>query len=72
MKSVDYKLLGPCPACTGSKAGHSLCPLERCEEGELCPHARHIALRMEDGIGKDALNIWEGRRQWMEWDRPRQ
>ena len=44
----------------GGEAGHSLCPLESCEEGELCPHAVHMALRMEDGIGGDALNARAG------------
>ena len=41
-------------ACTGRRAGHSLCPLESCTEGELCPHAVHMALRMEDGVEADA------------------
>ena len=43
-------------ACTGRKAGHSLCPLESCEEGELCPDAVHMALWVEDGMEGDALN----------------
>ena len=43
----------------GRRVGHSLCPLESCEEGELCPHAMHMAMQMGDGIGGDALNAWE-------------
>ena len=40
-------------ACTGRRAEHSLCPLECYTEGELCPHAMHVALRMEDGVETD-------------------
>ena len=50
----------------GRRAGHSLCPLESCEEGELCPHAVHMALRKGDGIGGDALNAQAGCNQPME------
>ena len=31
------------------KAGHALRPLDSCKEGEFCPHAVHLVLRMEDG-----------------------
>ena len=53
-------------ACTGRKAGHSLCPLEICEEGELCSHAMHMALQVEDGIERDAPNTRAGCLQRME------
>ena len=53
-------------ACTGRRAGHSLCPLESCNEGELCPHAVHMALRMEDGVEADAPNVRGGCRRGME------
>ena len=53
-------------ACTGRKEGHYLCPLESCEEGELCPHAMHMALRVKDGLERDALSARAGCRQWME------
>ena len=53
-------------ACTGRRAGHSLCPLESCNEGELCPHAVHMALRMEDGVEADDPNAWGGCRRGME------
>ena len=53
-------------APAGRKAGHFLCPLESCEEGELCPHAVHMAPRVEDGMEKDAPNAQAGRRQRME------
>ena len=43
-------------ACTRRRAGHSLCPLKSCNVGELCPHAVHMALRMEDGVEADAPN----------------
>ena len=59
-------------ARAGRKAGHSLCPLESCEEGELCPHAVHMALRVEDGMERDAPNARAGCRQRMEWRRHRQ
>ena len=54
-------------ASVGRGAEHSLCPLESCEEDELCLHAVHMALRMEDGIEADALNSWGGCCQWMKW-----
>ena len=38
------------------REGHSLRPLGSHEEGELCLHAVHMALRMEDGIEGDVLN----------------
>ena len=53
-------------AHTGRRAGHSLCPLESCEECKLCLHAVHMALRMGDGIGGDALNARGGYHQRME------
>ena len=53
-------------ACTGRKVGHSFCPLESCEEGELCPHAVHMALWVEDGMDRDAPNAWAGCRQRVE------
>ena len=59
-------------ACTRRKAGHSLCPLESCKEGELCPPDVHMALRMEEGMEGDALNARMGCRQRMEWRRHRQ
>ena len=40
--------------CVGRRAGHSLCSLESYEEGELYPHAVHMALQMEYGMGGDA------------------
>ena len=48
------------------RAGHSLCPLGSCKEDELCPHAVHMALRVEDGVERDAPNARVGGRQWME------
>ena len=57
---------------TGKRAGHSLCPLESCNEGELCPHAVHMALRMEDGVEADAPNSRGGCRRGMEWREPAQ
>ena len=42
-------------AHTRRRVGHSLCPLGTCEEGELCPHAVHMALRMEDGREGDVM-----------------
>ena len=54
-------------AHSGRTAGHSLCLLESCEEGELCPHAVHVAQRMEDGIGGDALNVRRECHQRIEW-----
>ena len=59
-------------ARAGRRAGHFLCPLESCKEGELCPHAVHMALRMEDGIRRDALNARRGCRQRMERHEPGQ
>ena len=53
-------------ARTERRAGHSLCPLESYREGEICLHAMHMALRMEDGMKGDALNVQAGCRQWME------
>ena len=53
-------------APTGRKAGHSLCPLESYEEGELCLNAMHMALRVENGMEGDALNAWAGCRQGMD------
>ena len=50
----------------GRIATHSLCPLESCEEGELCLHTVHMALWVEDGMGGDAPNIWAGCHQRME------
>ena len=50
----------------GRRAGQSLCPLESYEEGELCPHAVHMALRVEDGMGEDAPNARVGCHQQME------
>ena len=41
---------------TRRRAGHFLCPLESYEEGQLCLHAVHMVLRVEDGMGRDALN----------------
>ena len=57
-------------ACTGRRAGHSLCPLESCNEGELCPHAVHMALRMEDGVEANAPNSRGGCRRGMEQREP--
>ena len=59
-------------AHTGRRAGHSLCPLESCNEGELCPHAVHMALWMEDGVEADAPNSRGGCRQGMERREPAQ
>ena len=56
----------------GRRVGHDVCALGSCEEGELCPHAVHMELWMEDGREGDALNAWAGCRQWMEQCRPRQ
>ena len=53
-------------AHAGRKAGHSLCPLEICEEGELCLDAMHMALRVEDGMEGDAVNAQAGCCQQME------
>ena len=53
-------------ARAGRRAGHSLCPLGSCKEGELCPHAVHMALRVEDGMKRDAPNTRAGCRQQME------
>ena len=53
-------------ACTGRRAGHSLCPLGNCKEDELCPHAVHMALRVEDGMERDAPNARAACHQWME------
>ena len=44
----------------GGRAGHSLCPLGSCKEDELCPHAVHMALRVEDGMERDAPNARAG------------
>ena len=59
-------------ARTGRRVGHSLCPLESCNEGELCPHAMHMALRMEDGVEADAPNSRGGCRRGMERREPAQ
>ena len=48
------------------RARHSLCPLESCKEGEFCPHAVHMALRVEDGMEGDALNARAGCHQRIE------
>ena len=53
-------------ARTGRRVGHSLCPLESCKDNELCPHAVHMALLVEDGIEVDTSNAREGCHQWME------
>ena len=47
-------------AYVGRRVGHSLCPLESSKEGELCLHAVHMALWIEDGMEGDALNAWAG------------
>ena len=47
------------------ESGALLCRLESCEEGELCLHAVHMALQMEDGMGEDAPNARAGCHQWM-------
>lgn len=47
-------------------------PLESCKEGELCPHAVHMPLPVEDGIEEDTLNAVAGCHQQMEWRRHRQ
>ena len=52
--------------CARGRVGHSLCPLGSCKEDELCPHAMHMALRVEDGMERDALNARAGCRQRME------
>ena len=57
-------------ARTGRRARHSLCPLESCNEGELCLHAVHMALRMEDGVEADAPNSRGGSRRGMEQREP--
>ena len=54
------------------RAGHSLSPLEICEEGELCLHAMHMVLWVEDGMEGDALNARAGCHQWMEPRKNRQ
>ena len=59
-------------ACTRRRAGHSLCPLESCTEGELCPHAVHTALQMEDGIEADTPKSWGECRRGMERCEPAQ
>ena len=46
-----------------------MCPLGSCKEDELCPHAVHMALRVEDGVESDAPNARAGGRQRMEWRR---
>ena len=53
-------------ARAGRRVGHSLCPLGSCKEDELCPHAMHMALRVEDGLERDAPNARGGCRQQME------
>ena len=53
-------------ARAGGRAGHSLCPLGSCKEDELCPHAVHMALRVKDGVERDAPNARAGGRQRME------
>ena len=58
--------------CAERKAGHSLCPLESYEEGELCLHAMHMALQVEDVMERDAPNARTGCFQWMEWHRHKQ
>ena len=50
---------------TGRRARHSLCPLTSYNEGELCPHAVHMA-QWEDGEEADAQNSQGGCHQWME------
>ena len=54
------------------KVGHSLCPLQSCKEDELCPHAMHMALQVEDGMERDAPNARTGGRQQTEQRRHRQ
>ena len=56
----------------GRRAGHSLCPLGSCKEDELCPHAVHMALRVEDGMERDAPKARVGCCQRMERRRHRQ
>ena len=50
-------------ARTVGRAGHSLCRLGSWKGDELCPHAVHMALRVEDGMERDAPNARAGGRQ---------